>query len=687
MKSSSILLEIGTEEIPSRFFPAVLNELQDTVRRLLDDYRIACDHILSFGTPRRLVLMIDNVNSVQMDHTTEIFGPSRKAAFDAEGRPTAAAEGFAHSLGVKVSALGIKKKGKNDYVTAIIEEKGAETKKVLPEILKKLILSLHFPKSMRWGTRTLSFARPIHWILALFGSEVVAFELDGIRSSNLTRGHRFLSPASFKIKDVSSFGKLLENNYVLLDQEKRKKTIRKSIDKLFNQSDARPLMDEELLDTVNYLVEYPTPVLCSFDREYLDLPKELLITVMKDHQKYFAVQDSEGRLTNNFIVVSNTTSDNSETVRVGAERVIKARFDDAKFYYHDDLKKSLFSRMDELKQMTFHDEIGTLYEKVQRLTAVTEYLSDKVIPSLRDKAVRSALLCKSDLVTGVVREFPELQGIMGSYYAQHDREADEIVNAFKEQYMPHALGSPLPGTEVGAIVSLSDKIDTVASFFSIGHCPTGSEDPFAMRRQAMGIVSILLERKYPFTLRELFDVALNNLKGLKYANQTAQNIQRFMEQRIEFIFSSRGYAQDLIKSVLPLSYDHPLQSIAGRLEAIRSFREEAVYPDFLLVIKRVFNIIPKKELPPVNTLLLEQQEEKMLYDIFITMKDEFIHYCKEEDYTKGLLTFSRITTPVNNFFDNVLVMDKQEKMKMNRLSLLTDIWVHASLIADFSKLL
>ncbi len=687
MTYSSLLLEIGTEEIPARFFAAVLDELRDNAGRLFDEYRIICSDIRSYATPRRMVLIIDTVNPVQTDLTKEVFGPAHRAAFDSQGNPTRAAQGFAESLGVPVSDLKVKKKGKNDYVVAQIEEKGSETKKVLPDILKRLILSLHFPKSMRWGAGTLSFARPIHWILALFGSEIIVFELDGIKSSNLTRGHRFLSPASFKIKDPSSFSNLLENNYVHLDQEKRKKLIREGIDNLFHQSDARPLMDEALLDTVNFLVEYPTPVLCSFDREYLDLPKELLITVMKDHQKYFAVQDGEGRLTNNFIVVSNTTSDNSETVRIGAERVIKARFDDAKFYYNEDLKKSLFSRIDNLKQMTFHDEIGSIYEKVQRLTALTEYLADTIIPSLKDKAVRSALLSKSDLVTGVVREFPELQGIMGSYYAQHGGEADEILESFKEQYMPHALGSPLPKTEVGALLSLSDKIDTVASFFSIGHCPTGSEDPFAIRRQAMGIVSILLDRKYPFALRTLFDHALNNLKGLPFDKQTAPNIQNFMEQRIEFIFSSAGYAADLIQSVLPLSYDYPLQSIAGRLEAIRNFRKEDIFPDFLLVMKRVFNIIPKKDLPVVNTSLLKQQEEKMLYDTFVAMRDELIHACKKEDYAKGLLTLSLLTTPVNTFFDKVLVMDKQEQIKINRLSLLTDIWTHASLIADFSKLL
>ncbi|UCE78291.1 MAG: glycine--tRNA ligase subunit beta [Nitrospiraceae bacterium] len=687
MTYSSLLLEIGTEEIPARFFPAVLDQSRDNARRLFDEYRITCGDIRSYATPRRMVLMIDTVNPVQTDLTKEVFGPSHKAAFDAQGNPTRAAQGFAESLGVPVSDLKVKKKGKNDYVVAQIEEKGSETKKVLPDILKKLILSLHFPKSMRWGAGTLSFARPIHWILALFDSEIITFELDGIKSSNLTRGHRFLSPASFKIKDPSSFGNLLENNYVHLDPEKRKKIIREGIDNLFHQSDARPLMDEELLDTVNFLVEYPTPVLCSFDREYLELPKELLITVMKDHQKYFAVQDGEGRLANNFIVVSNTTSDNSETIRIGAERVIKARFDDAKFYYHEDLKKSLFSRIDDLKQMTFHDEIGSIYEKVQRLTAMTEYLADAIIPALKDKAVRSALLSKSDLITGVVREFPELQGVMGSYYAQHGGEADEILESFKEQYMPHALGSPLPKTEVGALLSLSDKIDTVASFFSIGHCPTGSEDPFAIRRQAMGIVSILLDRKYPFALRTLFDRALNNLKGLPFNKRTAQNIQNFMEQRIEFIFSSAGFEADLILSVLPLSYDHPLQSIAGRLEAIRNFRKEDIFPDFLLVMKRVFNIIPKKDLPAVNTSLLGQQEEKMLYDTFLSMQDELIHACKKEDYAKGLLTLSLLTTPVNTFFDKVLVMDKQEKIKINRLSLLTDIWTHALLIADFSKLL
>lgn len=683
---TSLLLEIGTEEIPARFLPAALADLKAIAAKLFNEHRIGYNSIRTYATPRRLALIMDGVGPVQRDIVKEVFGPSKKVAFDEQGNPTKAAAGFAHSVGINVSDLKIKMKGKAEYIFAIIEEKGLETKTILPEIGKKIILSLHFPKSMRWGDGSLHFARPICWILALFGAETMHFELDGIRSSNMTKGHRFLSPASFQVKDISSYMNLLENNFVVLDQEKRKNSIRKNIAALFNDPDTQPIIDEELLEMVTYIVEYPLPVLCSFKAEYLKLPKELLVTVMKDHQKYFGVQDSNGNLLNHFVVISNTKAENAETVRIGAERVIKARFDDAKFYYHEDTAKPLAARVESLKDVTFHDKLGSLYEKVERVMYMAAFLSEKISPSLKDIVLRAARLSKTDLITGVVREFPELQGIMGKYYATHDKEDSEVVIAIEEQYLPKNYGDRVPQTDTGAIVSLADRIDNISSFFSIGLVPTGSEDPFALRRQAMGIILIILDKGYSLNLTEIFGHALKNLRNVQSAEKTLENIISFMEQRTEFILSSSGYEQDIIKSVISLSSAQPPKLITARLDALQELRKEEVFQDFLLAVKRVNNITPKTPLPPVNTELFVQEEEKNLYSSFIALRSECMPLLDSEKFSEGIRVFSQITPHINTFFDKVMVMDKQEEIRTNRLTLLKGIWETLSLIADFSKI-
>lgn len=683
---SSLLLEIGSEEIPARFLQTAISDMKNNVVRVFDEYRIGYNDINVFATPRRIAMIANGLASTQKDITKEVFGPSKKVAYDENGNPTKAATGFANSLGIKVSDLRTKQKGKGEYIVAVIEEKGVDTRKVLPEILKKMILSLHFPKSMRWGDGNLLFVRPIRWILAMTGQETVTIEIDGIKSSNMTRGHRFLSPASFQIKEISSYVNLLENNSVIIDQEKRKNIIRKGIMGLFENSDIQPVFDEELLDHVNFIVEFPVPVLCSFDEDYLQLPAELLITVMKGHQKYFAVRDGNGNLANNFIVISNTKQENSETVKIGAERVIKARFDDAKFYFSEDKGIPLIDRVDALKHVTFHDGLGSLLGKTERIISVAAFLSERLSPSIKDRVVRAARLSKADLITGVVREFPELQGIMGRYYALHNGEDTEVATALQEQYLPQNFGGMLPQTDTGAILSLSDKIDNVASFFSIGLIPTGSEDPFALRRQAMGIASIMLDRGYSITLGEVFNNALRNLPDIKSPEDTLRNITLFMEQRIEFILSSMGYSQDLIKSVLSLSLIHPLKTVKARIEAVDKFRGEKIFADFLLAIKRANNIIPKTPLPPVRSDLLVQEEEKSLYESLLRLRNECNPFLEKENFYDGLKIFSKITVPINDFFDKVLVMDKNEEVKTNRLALLRDIWTNVSFIADFSKL-
>lgn len=684
---SSILLEIGTEEIPSRFLPQAIKDLSAIAARTLGEYRIDYADLAVYATPRRLSLIVSNVAASQKDNVKEVFGPAKNAAFDQEGRPTKAATGFASSLGLAVTDLMLRQKGKGEYVVAVVEEKGSDTKTVLPEVLKKIIQSLHFPKSMRWGNGSLAFVRPIAWILAILGSEKIEFDLDGLRSSNQTKGHRFLSPASFQIKDISSYRHFLETNFVLLDQNKRRDTITKSMAQLIQNSGFQVITDDELLETVNYLVEYPVPVLCSFDREYLKLPKELLITVMKDHQKYFALQDASGYLANNFIVISNTKAENAETVRTGAQRVIKARFDDAKFYYSEDTAKPLADRVENLRGVTFHARLGTLLEKTDRIASIAGFLADKLCPDMKDKAVRAARLSKADLITGVVREFPELQGIMGRYYADHDREERDVTDALEEQYMPKSLGDRIPRTEVGAILSIADKIDNIASFFSIGLIPTGSEDPFALRRQAMGIVAIFLKKGYTLSLLELFAHALTTLKQAASPEEVMETIMNFMNQRTEFILISAGHNQEIIRSVLQLSFVHPLRGITARIRALAAVQEEEqeTFSEFLLAIKRVNNIVPKTSLPAADPALFQQEEEKNLSAGLISVKTALEPFLAAGDFSAALRSLVTITPAINRFFDKVLVMDKREEIKTNRLSLLREIWETAAPVADFSK--
>jgi len=682
-----LLLEIGTEEIPARFLPGAIYALKENASEILRENYIDFAEVKTYATPRRLVLIATNLPEQQVSRVKEVFGPPKRVAFDESGSPTEAAIKFAKSQGVMVENLIVKQKEKGEYVVAVLEEQGLNVIDILPEVLKRIILSIRFPKTMRWGSGNMRFARPIHWILAMFGKDTVQFEIDGIKSSSTTTGHRFLSSAKFQIKDIADYRNLLENNFVIVDQEQRKKIILDGIRRLSASIGGKPVEDEELIGTVNFLVEYPFSVLCSFQKEYLELPKELIVTVMKDHQKFFAVEDEEGRLINHFVVISNTRKENEEAVRIGAERVIKARFEDARFYFEEDRKKTLSERIVELKKVMFHEKLGSLHEKTERIVSVAELLSQKLMPSLKEKIIRAAWLSKTDLVTGIIREFTELQGVMGKYYALQDGEDSEVAIALEEQYLPQHSGGILPRTEIGAVLSISDKIDNIVSFFCLGHIPTGSEDPFALRRQALGIISIMLERGYPLSLKDLINKAFRNIAILfPLPEKTDEMVFQFFEQRFEPVFTERGYDSDLIQSILSLSLDQTLKDLDGRLESLKRLKEEEGYNSFLLAIKRVHNILPKKAVPEVNTSLLIEEAEKSLKESLDSVKPVLLRLLEERRYYDAVNLLTSLTGSINQFFDRVLVMDKREEIKQNRLALLQEIWRTVSTIADFSKL-
>jgi glycyl-tRNA synthetase beta chain len=682
-----LLLEIGTEEIPARFLSPAIQSLKENASAILHEHYIDFSEIKTYATPRRIILIATGLPDQQASRVREIFGPPKRVAFDEGGNPTEAAVKFANSQGVKAENLVVKKKDKGEYVVAVVEEKGLAVTDLLPGVLKKIILSIRFSKTMRWGNGSMRFARPIHWLLAMFGKDIMQFELDGVKSSNITWGHRFLSRGRFQIKEVSDFMNLLENNSVIVDQEQRRKIILEGIRRLASSAGGRPIEDEGLIETVNFLVEYPFPVLCSFQKEYLELPKELLVTVMKDHQKFFSVEDEGGRLINHFIVISNTKKDNMETVRIGAERVIKARFEDAKFYFGEDRKKTLNERIGELNKVIFQEKLGSLHKKTERIVSIAEFLSERLMPSAKEKILRAAWLSKTDLSTGIIREFTELQGVMGKYYALHDGEDTEIAEALEEQYLPKHSGGELPHTEIGALLSIADKIDNIVSFFCLGLMPTGSEDPFALRRQALGIVAIMLDKGYNIPLKDLTERALQNLADLfPLPEKVDERIFQFFEQRFEPVFSERGYESDLIQSILPMSLDRSLKEVEGRLDALKKFREEKDYNSFLLAIKRVHNILPKRAVLELRTELLMEEAEKNLKENLDAMKHSLSGLLEEKRHYDAINLLTSLTEPINKFFDQVLVMDKREEIKQNRFALLQGVWKTASTITDFSKL-
>ncbi|HXW69229.1 MAG TPA: glycine--tRNA ligase subunit beta, partial [Dissulfurispiraceae bacterium] len=678
------LLEIGTEEIPARFLPEAIEKLRVNAEKLFSEHAVDVKSIRTYATPRRLSL-IAGLSTTQHALEKEVWGPPVNVAFDSEGNPTRAAEAFAKTHNVSLGDLTKKQKGKGSYIVAAIKGNAKSTEALLPEILPGLIMSLHFPKSMRWGNGDVRFARPVHWILALFNNKRLSFEIDGIKSIGMTRGHRFLAPAAFEIKDTRTYINLLRNNFVILDLEERTRIITEGAKKLAASVDAVLINDAELLQHVVFLVEYPTPVLGTFSEAYLALPKELLTTVMKGHQKYFALENREGKLVNHFIVVSNTKQNNSENVRKGAERVLKARFEDARFYYQEDLKVPLKQRLEGLKKVVYHEKLGTLYDKTVRIASIADHIAAHCVKEKRKDVSTAALLSKADLISGVVREFPELQGVIGSYYAFHEGHDKKISQALAEQYLPVYSGDRLPETSIGSILSLSDKLDNVASFFMLELSPTGSEDPFALRRQALGIIAILLDTRCPLHISSLVDKALQPFK-LKHKEPVEDGIIKFFEQRAEALLQANGYTYDAVSAVLHFIKDKPLFTVKERLDALMKFRAEGACDSFLLALKRINNIAPGGDVPAANEALFVQEEEKSLFQETQPRAEKVNALVKGHLYYEALKVLQELTEPINRFFDKVLIMDKNEGIKQNRLSLLKTIQQLAAQIADFSRL-
>lgn len=675
-----VLFEIGVEEIPARFIPVAILQMAENFKKITEEHKIEISYIETIASPRRLTLIAE-VSSEQGSEEKLVWGPPAHLAFNEEGAPLQPAFAFAKAQGVEISDLQIMPKGKGKYVCAVLKQKGKQTEEIMPDILKMLFFSLSFPKMMRWGRLNLKFVRPVRWFLALYENKIVPFEIEGIKASDITYGHRFLYDGSLRIEEINAYEKALEKAFVIVNHNKREALICEQIQRLAETVGGKILFDKELLEEVNCLVEYPNAVLCSFSEDYLRLPEELLITVMKDHQRYFAITDSDNKLKNFFIVVSNTELENAENIRKGAERVIKARFEDAKFYYEEDLKKGLERMLESTKGIIYHEKLGSLYDRTLRIQKIALKLA-KIIREEKIKIVeQAAKYCKADLSSGVVSEFPELQGIMGGYYAQKTGFSDEIATAIREHYLPRGFNDKLPSNELGCILSMADKLEHLYSFFSLGEIPSGTEDPFGLRRAANGILYILLEKKYPLSIINLVDFI-----DEAPAENIKQQLIVFMSQRFESFLEIYGFEIHLIRTISDLIPSLPVYEIKRRIEAVKEFRNSDNFETFLLAVKRVFNIIRNQEKLSLHPNLLTATEEKQLYEKMRQTEEGLTFYIKNQNFSDALRYMNNLTPFINNFFDNVLVMDKDEEIKRNRIALLQELSEMLKSVADLSKL-
>ncbi len=684
---AELVLEIGTEEIPSSFIPKALEEMKALLERELQAQRIVYKEIKAMGTPRRMVLASSDVAPLQEGRSINVTGPARNIAFDKEGRPTKAALGFARGQGVAVEELQTVQTEKGEYLCVRKEEKGEETMTLLVSILPRLIASIPFPKSMRWMDLDNSFARPIHWILALFDGKIVPFQIGNVVTGNLSRGHRFMAPGSFQVKDISEYVRRLKNSFVIVQPEERRDLILAELERVAAEVSGQILPDDELLEIVTYLVEYPVAIRGGFNPEFLSLPREVLITAMREHQRYFSLYDSKGALLPFFITISNTKPKDLKVVARGNERVLQARLADAKFFFDEDRKVSLMDRLEGLKKVVYHSKLGTSYEKVQRISQLAGVLTEQIDPSLTKTVKRAALLCKADLITGMVGEFPTLQGVMGRIYARLSGEREEVTLAIHEHYLPTSAGGALPSAHPGAILSIADKLDTIVGCFGVGLIPTGTTDPYALRRQTLGIIHIILEKGYALALGQLVDKSLSLLSGKieRARREIKADVLEFFKGRIQNLLVARGLSADAVEAAVSIGFDD-LVDLEGRAKALHNLKGEPDFEPLAIAFKRVVNIskgqIPGKIFPK----RFEQDVEKELYAAFQTIGKRAEKKISQKDYASAMKELSLLRKPIDDFFNGVLVMVEEDKIKANRLSLLGKIAHLFFKIGDFSKI-
>ncbi len=700
------LLEIGTEEIPASYIQPALDQIENSLKDILSRNRIEFGDIQVIGTPRRMTAYVTKVATIQPDYAVEVMGPPKRSAFDDSGTPTKAGEGFARKYGMKTSDLKTKVTDKGEYVYLLVTEKGKLTAEVLADELPKLISSIDFPKSMHFSSfedGKFQFARPIRWIVSLLGDEVIRFNVGRVVSDRYTYGHRFLSSGIIEIKSASleDYKKILKDAGVIVDQNERREIIKKQVSEILISEGSTDYIDEEILETVTFLVEMPKPVMGTFSESYLSVPVEVLETAMKKHQKYFSLHAKDkdkytSPLLPKFITITNGAGDEA-IIKHGNERVLRSRLDDAQFFYNEDQKSNFSEKLDKLNHVIFQEELGTLYDKSQRLKELSGFLCDELGLDKNDRwnASRAGELCKVDLVTQMVGEFPTLQGIMGGYYAMNSGENEDVAKAIRSHYKPNSPTDDLPDTIIGCVVSIADKLDTIVGYFAIGNIPTGSQDPYALRRQATGIVRIAIEKELNLNLDYVItkSIELYNQKSkIKIDDpKLANTVSEFLKSRISTILSDRGFSYDVIDSVLSVGETDAVK-ILKRADVLTEFKNRDNFDRVYPALNRVIRILPDKELIKVSnsfkvdTNLFQERYESELYESVIGIENDIIRSSEKGDYKDIVDKITTLCDKIDSFFDNVMVMAEQEELRNNRLAILYRIAKMIYQVADISKL-
>lgn len=698
METRDMLLEIGVEELPARFCAMALQQLQEKAAAALEAARLDHGPIETFGTPRRMVLLVRDLSLRQRDQELVVRGPARRAAFDAEGRPTKAAEGFARGQGVPVESLEVRTDEKGgEYVYAIKHEEGQSVAKVLPPLLEKLIYALEFPKSMRWGSGEMRFARPIRWVLALLGDRRIPFTVAGLETVRTTRGHRTLGPVEpMEVENVHDYFTKCAQGWVMVDQEQRKQQIWHQVQDVARQLGGWVPRDEDLLEEVTWLVEQPHAFYGSFDPAYLEAPAEVLVTSMREHQRYFPVYDREGgKLLPYFIAVRNGLDHHLETVRKGNEKVLRARLADARFFYDEDRRRPLESRLEDLRTIVFQEKLGSLYDKTLRFRQLARQIGQALALPAADLArcERVATLAKCDLATHMVYEFPELQGVMGREYAKLEGEDPETATGIFEHYLPRHAGDTLPATPAGVVVALADKLDTLAGFFGLGLIPTGSQDPYALRRAAQGVTAIIVEGELRLSLSQLLDAALAGYGATFTAadrEKARAALVDFFRLRLEGLLKEMGHRFDVVEAVLAAGMDDLVDAVQ-RAEALSRSLEQEEFAAVTAAFKRVANLAVKAAEHgaadvPVQPELFAEAPERDLWAAFTDLRAAAEAALAARDYLGFYRQAVQLKAPVDAFLDKVLVMAEDPAVRRNRLALLREIGRLLTQPADLGRL-
>jgi len=688
MSGQTYLFELGCEELPPKAIKPLAESLLTQVREALNKQQFKFADCRWFATPRRLAIQFDQLAERQPDRQIERLGPAVAAAFDEEGNPKPAALGFARSCGVSVDELQRKATDKGERLAYTMEEKGRSIDEVLPEILEKALSQLPVPKAMRWGNRPYQFSRPVHWLVSLFGRRILALKAFGLEASDKTYGHRFHAPEAVTLEHADNYVDKLKDAKVLVDFGQRCDAIRSQVEALAEQNKATCEIDPDLLEEVAALVEWPVALCGQFDAEFLEVPAEALISSMAEHQKYFHLKDYDGQLINRFVAISNIESKHSQTVVMGNEKVIRPRLADAKFFYDTDRKQPLASRIESTKTVTFQKQLGSLFDKAQRVGRIAENMAEQVGAN-QQWVSRAASLCKCDLMTDMVYEFPELQGIMGRYYALYDGEEEEVAKALDEIYMPRFAGDHLPDSRTGTLLAIAERIDTLTGIFGIGLRPSGAKDPFALRRAALGVIRLIAEKDLPFDIRQLIEQALAVYSESQIALQedTLAELLAYFKARLTAFYQEQSIPTQAIQAVLALP-NYRIADIHKRIFAVAQFMQREEADDLAEANKRVANILAKSETRSTTRLdtSLLGAEELALFEQIESMHETVADLVAQGDYAAALNQLALLKPRVNNFFDNVMINVDDETLRRNRLALISQLRDLFLQIADISLL-